>query len=163
MRRSSVTFGLLIGALSAACSQSPPAELPPADVEAIRTASRQYTQLAIDTAWVQWVGMFTEDAVFLPPNAPAQEGRAAIGAWVRTFPPLKDLRIQPTEVVGRGDLAFARGRYSFTVAVPQQPEQPDSGKYIEIWRKQPDGSWRLFRDIFNSDIPLPAPVPAGGR
>jgi ketosteroid isomerase-like protein len=36
---------------------------------------------------------------------------------------------------------------------------PDSGKYIEIWRKQSDGTWKLVRDIFNSDLPLPTPTP----
>ena len=35
----------------------------------------------------------------------------------------------------------------------------DTGKYIEIWRKQADGSWRVIRDIFNSDLPVAAPEP----
>jgi ketosteroid isomerase-like protein len=106
--------------------------------------------------------MFTEDAAILPPNTPIQQGRASIEAWVRTFPPMRDLRIEPTEVVGRSDLAYASGRYSLVVMLPGTPPAPDSGKYIEIWRKQRDGSWKLFRDIFNSDLPLPAP-PASAR
>lgn len=154
------TIAALVTAfLTSACAQAGPAELSEADAEAVREASRQYTQLARDTAWARWGTMFTDDAVFLPPNSPAVEGAAAIEAWGRTFPPIKDLRIEPTEVVGRGDLAFARGRYSMVIMVPNQPEQPDSGKYIEIWRRQSDGSWKLFRDIFNSDVPLPAPPP----
>ena len=32
---------------------------------------------------------------------------------------------------------------------------PDHGKYIEIWRRQSDGSWKVALDIFNSDLPLP--------
>jgi ketosteroid isomerase-like protein len=31
------------------------------------------------------------------------------------------------------------------------------GKYIEIWRKQADGSWKILRDVYSSDLPLPAP------
>ena len=42
-----------------------------------------------------------------------------------------------------------------TVVVDEQPIQ-DHGKFIEIRRKQPDGSWLISRDIFNSDLPLPS-------
>ena len=31
----------------------------------------------------------------------------------------------------------------------------DTGKYVEIWRKQPDGKWLIAVDISNSDLPLP--------
>jgi len=30
----------------------------------------------------------------------------------------------------------------------------DSGKAIVIWKKE-DGEWKLFRDIINSDLPVP--------
>jgi ketosteroid isomerase-like protein len=29
----------------------------------------------------------------------------------------------------------------------------DHGKYLEIWRKQGDGSWKCIVDMFNSDLP----------
>jgi len=29
----------------------------------------------------------------------------------------------------------------------------DTGKYLEIWKKQADGGWKVVRDIFNSDLP----------
>jgi ketosteroid isomerase-like protein len=35
----------------------------------------------------------------------------------------------------------------------------DRGKYVTVWRKQADGSWRVVRDVFNSDLPVPGPVP----
>jgi ketosteroid isomerase-like protein len=31
----------------------------------------------------------------------------------------------------------------------------DRGKYLEIWKRQADGSWKVALDIFNSDLPLP--------
>jgi len=30
----------------------------------------------------------------------------------------------------------------------------DVGKCITIWKKQPDGEWKMIRDIFNSDMAL---------
>ena len=147
---------LLLAAIAAACAQSGSAPLPASDVEAIRAASKAYTQAASEKAWSNWATFFTEDAIFLPPNTTAKNGRAEIEAWARGFPPIRDLRIEPIEIGGRGDLAYVRGRYSFVMTISNQPEQPDSGKYIEIWRKQSDGSWKLFRDTFNSDVPLPS-------
>jgi len=32
----------------------------------------------------------------------------------------------------------------------------DKGKYIVIWKKV-DGEWKYYRDIFNSDLPIPVP------
>jgi len=33
----------------------------------------------------------------------------------------------------------------------------DKGKYVTVYRKQPDGKWKVVADIFNSDLPAPAP------
>jgi len=27
----------------------------------------------------------------------------------------------------------------------------DKGKYLTVWKKQADGSWKIYRDINNSD------------
>ena len=153
------TFSFLLGA-TAAWAQSVSAPLPAREVEAIRAASKGYAQAGTSKAWSTWAGFLTQDAMFLPPNTPLKNGRVEIEAWGRAFPPFKDLRIEPIEIEGRGDLAYVRGRYSFVMTLPNQPEQPDSGKYIEIWRKQSDGTWKIFRDTFNSDIPLASAAPA---
>ena len=34
----------------------------------------------------------------------------------------------------------------------------DKGKYIEIWKKQADGSWKLAMDMLNSDLAAPQPL-----
>jgi ketosteroid isomerase-like protein len=31
----------------------------------------------------------------------------------------------------------------------------DFGKNVEIWKRQPDGSWRCILDTWNSDLPAP--------
>ena len=36
----------------------------------------------------------------------------------------------------------------------------EQGKFLQIYRKQGDGSWKMTREIYNSDLPLPMPVPA---
>ncbi len=40
---------------------------------------------------------------------------------------------------------------------PQGKQMSDHGKYMVVWRKQADGKWKAVGDMFNSDVPLPAP------
>ena len=37
-----------------------------------------------------------------------------------------------------------------------QVSAKDRGKWLTIYSKQADGSWRIVRDVFNFDLPLPA-------
>jgi len=100
--------------------------------------------------------MFTANGVFMPPNQPAVEGRAAIQAWFAAFPALSEFTVQVVEIDGRGDVAYARGTYALTIAAAgRTPAMPDHGKYLEIRRRQSDGRWLTALDIFNSDVPLP--------
>ena len=57
----------------------------------------------------------------------------------------------------QADLAYDRGTYSMTVTPPGAAPIEDRGKYLTIYRKQADGSWKIARVMFNSDLPLPAP------
>jgi len=39
----------------------------------------------------------------------------------------------------------------------------ERGKYLTIWHKQADGTWKVVRDMFNSDLPLAAPAKAKAK
>ena len=98
--------------------------------------------------------LYTEDGVVMPPNAGASTGRKAIQAFIE-----KDLaankgnmlEIESVESSKSGDLGFARGTWRM-----KDPSGKilDEGKWIEV-RKMVDGQWRIHRDIWNSDRPLP--------
>ncbi len=78
----------------------------------------------------------------------------AIRAWLEPFPPI-EYEGTVVEIDGRGDLAFVRGNYSETYTVEGAPEPiHHAGKYVKIWRRQPDGSWLIAVEIWNSDLPL---------
>ena len=84
------------------------------------------------------------------------EGRAAIAAWMQGLPPVKDFKLTPVEIEGRGDLAYVKGTFTMSMVPPGAPGPiTDVGKYIEIRRRQADGSWLIALDIFNSDLPPP--------
>jgi len=107
-------------------------------------------------------GLYTDDAVLMPPNQEAVTGDQAIESWFQTtfdqFTIEFTLASDEVEVVG--DLAFDGGAYMIALT-PQADGEPmeETGSYIVILRKQVDGSWKLVRDIWNSNNPLPG---AGG-
>ena len=102
--------------------------------------------------------LHTDDAIRMPPNEPSVIGKEAITAWFQTrfeqFTQKLTLSSEEGEVAG--DWAFRRGTYT-SAATPKAGGEPiqDDGKYLVIMQKQPDGSWKTFRAIWNSDNPLP--------
>jgi uncharacterized protein (TIGR02246 family) len=104
------------------------------------------------------VNNYSMDATLMPPNLPAAHGPSAIRAtWTGFLGQFAstDLTLTPDDVQQSGDLAVETGRYMVHV-VPKGTTSPvtDSGKYIVVWKKT-DGRWKIFRDIFNSDLPVP--------
>ena len=126
------------------------------DVASIRTAHDDYVQAVMTGGYVATIEYYTEDAIMMPPNAPMVQGREALKAFSEAFPPATAFNMTLEEIDGRDDLAFVRGTYSMTFALEGAPEPiQDIGKFIEILKKQQDGSWLIAIDIFNSDLPLP--------
>lgn len=98
--------------------------------------------------------LYSEDARILPPNRPEVRGRDGVRQFAASYPPVREFRAMNEEIEGSGDVAYVRGRYTAYFLLPGNPV--DSGKYLEIRHRQPDGSWKITIDMFNSSLP-PAP------
>ena len=145
---------------------APPQGLTEADRAALRQADAQWETSANANDFAAVGALYADEAMLLPPNAEAVRGRAAIQAYFEGFPPFSDLKLQPQEIEGCADVAYTVGTYSMMITLPgAATAMPDRGKYIEIWRKGADGSWKIERDIFNSDLaaPMPEPAPTPGN
>jgi ketosteroid isomerase-like protein len=105
---------------------------------------------------------YAEGARLLPANRPTVTGREAIRAFLRSYGSVQAARYTILAVEGRNDLAYVHGAYQLTVTPPGAAEPVgDTGKYVEVWRKQRDGTWKVVLDISNSDLPAPvSPPPA---
>ena len=75
--------------------------------------------------------------------------------WKGLLDSLTDISWKTTrvEVAKSGDMAFLVGSYELTM----QDGTRDKGKYCEVWKKQPDGKWKVETDMFSSNLPA-APV-----
>jgi ketosteroid isomerase-like protein len=102
--------------------------------------------------------MYAEDAIELPSNQAAVQGKSAIQAWMAAYPPFSNFQEESMEIEGQADLAYDRGTYSMTLTPAGATPILDRGKYLTIWRKQADGTWKVVRDTFSSDLPVTAPA-----
>jgi uncharacterized protein (TIGR02246 family) len=131
-------------------------ELSSADQAAIRATDSAFAAAANAGNVDAVAGVYASDAVLLPPNLPPQKGRNAIRSFWGGFLDAYTVRfdIGSDTIEGRGDLAYNLGHYRFT-AVPKAKNQPgiaDEGKFVEIMKKQPDGSWKYVVDMYSSNL-----------
>ena len=101
---------------------------------------------------------YTDDAVLMPPNMPAWEGRAGISQGFTSFLAqfsLVDARLDTKDVILSSDYAIERGTYSWTLhpKTGTGADIVDTGKYLTVWERQEGGSWKIIRDINNADRP----------
>jgi uncharacterized protein (TIGR02246 family) len=108
----------------------------------------------LDTAAI--AALYTDDAVVMMSNTEAWRGRdAARSGWAGMLSQgtLKDFSLKTQDVDVGGDLIVETGTYEMTLQPKTGQEMKDKGKYVVVWRRQPDGSLKIFRDIGNSDLP----------
>src|ERR1019366_8795347 len=145
--------------IASACTPPPPPDTRAADEAAIRDADAQWAKTAGAKDLDGTVAYYTDDATVLPPNAPMTTGKQAIRAvWAELLGPGTSITWQANkvEVARSGDLSYILGIYQLTVKDAQGNPVNDIGKFVEVWKKQADGKWKVVADIFNSDLPLPA-------
>jgi uncharacterized protein (TIGR02246 family) len=98
--------------------------------------------------------LYTSDAKFMAPNSPTASGRNAIqSAFAGLFAAMgtPGLSLTANDVWGTEELLTEVGSYTMT---DKTGKEIDKGKYIDLWKME-DGKWKIHRDIFNSDTPLP--------
>lgn len=96
--------------------------------------------------------------MLLPPNASIATDRKAIReSWAGLLGPHNKVswKVTKGEIAGSGELGYLYGTYTLALEDPTGgPPVPDTGKFVEIWKKQPGGAWKCIVDTYNSDLPL---------
>jgi uncharacterized protein (TIGR02246 family) len=108
----------------------------------------------------RWIALWTDEGVKMPPDAPAIDGTDQIFARAQRnmADPVDEMVITALETQSAGDWAYSRGVFSVTFTIDETGEQEMmDGKFMTILQRQPDGSWKIHRDIHNWNAPPPAP------
>jgi uncharacterized protein (TIGR02246 family) len=145
----------------AACAPSEPVVEQPTtadDKAAIEQLRADYVE-AYNAADVDaLVDLFTADAVNMAPNEPSTGGAAGLRNMFETqFEQVTaEVSVNIGETQIAGDWAYSRGSYKLTVT-PKEEGEPveDNGKWLNILQRQADGAWKIHRNIWNSNNPLP--------
>jgi uncharacterized protein (TIGR02246 family) len=121
---------------------------------------------AVDEAWASAAkagngeaiaALYASDAVLLPPGEPMVKGDGAKKYWVdfaNGFSGPTELNTMAIE--GSGDLATAIGTYKMSLTPKKAGAKPlptEEGKYLEVLKRQDDGSWRLVYDMWSQNAP----------
>src|SRR5256885_13523330 len=147
MKKSSAAFLLFAAALGAsACSTPKQDEFTTRDAAAIRQKNEGFVTAFNGKQIPQIMDMYAENATFMPPNRPVLRGRPAISNF---FDELlnqsggTNLRLDVSEVVGHGPLAYQAGSYEieYKPTTGVAPRDRDRGKYLFVLRNL-GGAWR---------------------
>lgn len=101
-----------------------------------------------------FLGLVSEDAVYMPPDEAAVVGRRAIAEWYREFYDTiqMDVTHEPLEIDVFGAVIIHRGNARGTLTPKNGGEPiPFDNKYLMVIKKQPDGSLKIWRAMFNSN------------
>jgi ketosteroid isomerase-like protein len=152
------THLILVTVAAAACEKSPPASTSP-DPAAVRAslmaADEQFAAATATRGLEGWMSAFDSAAIQMEPDVPFTPGIAAVREGMT--PAFADtswrLIWQPTMAFAStdGTLGYTLGTWVSTRYNAAGKGQVTTGKYVTIWRKQADGSWKVVFDGGNPD------------
>ena len=127
------------------------------DLRAIEVINQREVQASLAGDPAMLMSQWTDDFVLLPAAGPIMRGRRAIAEafqGVENEVEVLDAGFDFQEVTVLGDHAFQWGTYYQSVRPRTGGEAVRStGKLMRILQRQPDGSWKMHRNIATVDPP----------
>jgi ketosteroid isomerase-like protein len=98
---------------------------------------------------------FTDDAVTLNNGSPAVLGRTAIAAQAQWDPKTYQLTWTPqgAQMGPSNDMGFTWGHYEGHSKDKNGEPITTSGRYFTVWKKLPDGTWKVALDASSNEPP----------
>ena len=133
-----------------------PATNPRATAEsAIRAADAAWVKTAESAQLDGFLSFYSDDAVALPDNGPLTTGKEPLRKLLAGFFTLPGFSLTwkaaTVEAARSGEMGYSRGAYVLTMNDANGNPMTQHGKFVEVWKKQSDGSWKCAVDIFNDD------------
>jgi ketosteroid isomerase-like protein len=152
-------FALMMGisasqAQTSAADPKPTAtDAKPATTDTLRQLEADFMKAAMERGAEGYMSYYADDAVEVPNGAEAIHGKANIA---KTMSFLNDKNNQLTwapvdaGIAISGDLGWTSGTYEFHTKGKDGKPKVEHGKYTSIWKKQPDGNWKVVLDMGNA-------------
>lgn len=128
----------------------------PDDLQAIADQRQQWIAAVNARDAGRYVELLTEDVVWFPPGQPALSGRGAFESWVRPFFErfTYDFVLIEPDVQMAGDWAVERGIFQTEMKSLEDGQSGQHvGKYLVLWRRDSDDTWRIERYVDEAQAP----------
>ncbi len=128
------------------------------DVAAIRDVLSQYAEGLNTGDFDLWMSLWADNGVQMPPDTPACVGKEQIRAENASAFDEMSMEIAILEIEDAktsGNLGLTRCKYSLKITPKAGGETINAmpeGKALTLYERQPDGSWKIAFDCFNSSI-----------
>lgn len=123
-----------------------------AELETLLQIDREFSDYAVEHGSAEaFKKYFAEDSIQLPQGGQPVYGNGEIYEGMIEFAEKYEMEWEPQEgqIAASGDLGWTWGRYTFYEKGSQSPS--GQGKYVSVWNKDKDGSWKVKIDIGNSN------------
>ena len=158
---------LALWSMSIACQTQEVDNTRAADETALRNLDAEWSKAAGAKDIDKTVSYYSDDALVMPSNSPVLQGKAAARAMWQAMFSMQGFgggwNATKVEVARSADLAYVTGTYEINETDASGKQKTDKGKYLEVWRKQADGTWKCVADMFNTDLPAAPPAPASAE
>jgi uncharacterized protein (TIGR02246 family) len=135
------------------------------DEKAIRDSEAAWMAAFATKVPEKAAAFYADDADSMLPDTPIMAGKAAIIAGMK--PELGDPNFSvvfspsKVEIAKSGDIAYSQGRFTYTTTDPKTKKRVGQvGNYVEVYKKQADGTWKVQEDIATEEAPLKPLKPA---
>lgn len=156
-------LALILATLFALTACTPPAAPPPekpqsASKEELGQMNRDFVAALNAKDAAAAAACYAENAVLIPPGEPMVRGRAAIEAYWKGFLEgggVRDVSVETIDAKSSGDLGYEIGSFALTANGPDGEPVSESGRFIELLERGPDGKWSSTAGIWNASPPEP--------
>lgn len=154
----SFIFGCVLFLILFSCVPKQEEELDIAQIRRIiEENEHKFVEAALQGDAAAAAALCTENTYLLPPNSEMIQGKQATEEfWSAAWSQIKvtDFDMIIVELYGSGDIVYEIGTYNLTIQPEGQEPIKEKGKYLSIWKKMPDGSWKRHIDIWNTSMPI---------
>jgi len=153
---------VVVLSLATACQNQMAQDTRAADENALKTLDSEWSKAAGAKDVDKIVSYYSDDAIVLPQNSPPITSKEQIRAMWKSMLGAPGFsggwNVTKVDVARSGDLAYVTGSYEMTENDANGKPQTDRGKYVEVWKKQADGSWKCVVDMFSTNLPAASPA-----
>ena len=139
----------VVGLMLVSCAPQEP------DKAALKTLIDEYNAAVIEGMMSgnmdKSMPYYADDAVSMPSSAPMLKGKEAIKNYSDEMSK-SGMKFTTSEIGGSGNLAYEIGTYEMSIDLGPM-DIDDNGKYLTLWKKQADGSWKVYAETWNSSVP----------